>query len=65
MAVQVNSRGEVRYSTLLIEPGQGDGITDINVSQSNERLQLVYELPLTQAMHDCRHTDGGCVTPAP
>lgn len=65
MAVQVNSRGEIRYSALLVEPGQGDGVSNFTIGGEDEAVQIIYELPVSQPLHDCRHTANGCVTLSP
>lgn len=58
-AIQVSKTGQVRTSALLVEPGQS---TSVNVTNGQDILQMVYELPITRALHNCRHNDGGCVT---
>ncbi len=56
--IQVSKSGQVRYSALVVEPGQ---TTSVNVTNGQDTLQLVYELPISRALHECRHDDGGCV----
>lgn len=59
--VQVSKTGQIKYSAMIVEPGQNQATTaDVSVGQ--DILQVVYELPITRAMHNCRHTqDGNCV----
>lgn len=59
--VQVSKTGEVRYSAMIVEPGK-DQATSVNVSGGQDVLQLVYQLPVSRSLHNCRHADGGCVT---
>ena len=58
-AIQVSKTGQVRYSALVVEPGQ---TTSVNVTSGQDVLQLVSEVPISRAMHMCRHADGGCPT---
>lgn len=58
--VQVSNNGQVRYSAMIVEPGKGQA-TNINVSGSQDVLQLVYQVPVPRSLHNCRHADGGCV----
>ncbi|HVE87757.1 MAG TPA: hypothetical protein VND93_33095 [Myxococcales bacterium] len=57
-AVSISPSGQIRYSTLLVEPGKTD-VTQVTVSNSGDLLQSVYEVPVTQAEHMCRHRDAG------
>lgn len=59
--VQVSKSGQVRYSAMMVEPGQSQATT-VDVTGTQDILQVVYELPITRALHNCRHADGGCVT---
>ncbi len=34
------------------------------VSETRDPLQIIYELPVSRALHNCRHTDAGCVLEA-
>ncbi len=64
-AIQISKSGKVRYSTLIVEPGQKQATT-ISVQNAGDVLQSVYELPVTRDLHECRHTEGGhCKTAAP
>jgi type IV pilus assembly protein PilY1 len=58
-AIQLSKTGQVQTTALLIEPGQS---SSINVTTGQDVLQLVYELPISRALHNCRHTDAGCST---
>lgn len=57
--VQINRAGEVRYSAQI---ASGASTTSVNVSGNQDVLQLVYELPVSRSLHNCRHTDAGCFT---
>jgi len=60
-SVQVNKvTGKVRYSLLLLEPGASQA-TEANVAAGADVLQNLYELPITRALHNCRHNPGGSV----
>ncbi len=59
--VQISKAGEVRYSAMIVEPGKGQATT-VNVSGGEDVLQLVYELPISRSLHNCRHADAGCIT---
>ncbi|MFL5319134.1 MAG: hypothetical protein ACJ790_05720, partial [Myxococcaceae bacterium] len=60
MAIMIGPNNEVRYSAMIVEPGQQQP-TAIDVSAGSDILQAVYELPVSRALHNCRHTsDGGC-----
>jgi type IV pilus assembly protein PilY1 len=58
--VQVSKAGQVKYSAMIVEPGKGQATT-ADVSGGQDVLQLVYQLPVSRTLHDCRHADGGCV----
>lgn len=59
--VQVSKTGQIKYSAMIVEPGQNQATT-VDVSAGQDILQVVYELPISRAMHNCRHTqDGNCV----
>ncbi len=53
-AVMISPTGSVKYSAVMQEPGQRQA-TSVDVSENSEVLQNVYELPLTQDQHACRH----------
>ena len=60
-SVQINKvTGRVRYSLVLLEPGAPQA-TQANVAGNNDVLQSVYELPISRALHNCRHNPGGTV----
>ncbi len=59
--VQVSKTGQVKYSAMLVEPGKSQATT-VDVTGATDVLQVVYTLPITRALHNCRHSDGGCVT---
>lgn len=59
--VQVSKSGKLKYSAMLVEPGQSQATT-VDVTGTQDVLQMVYELPITRSLHNCRHADGGCVT---
>ena len=64
-AIQISKSGKIRYSTLIVEPGQKQATT-ISVQNAGDVLQSVYELPVSRDLHKCRHTeDGNCKTVAP
>ncbi|WP_426749356.1 pilus assembly protein PilY [Myxococcus sp. Y35] len=60
--VSVSPTGSVRYSVVMQEPGQVQA-TAVHVSENSEVLQNVYELPLTQEQHACRHVSAANCTP--
>ncbi|MBZ4414922.1 PilC/PilY family type IV pilus protein [Myxococcus sp. RHSTA-1-4] len=55
-AVMVSSTGKVKYSTVLQEPGKRQA-TSVDVAELSDVLQNVYELPLSNEQHQCRHVD--------
>ncbi|QRN94841.1 pilus assembly protein PilY [Archangium violaceum] len=59
-AIQVSKTGQVKYSTLFVEPGKSQA-TETQVSSDTDVLQYVYELPVPRTLHTCRHdrTNGG------
>lgn len=60
--VQVSKTGQLKYSAMLVEPGKSQATT-VDVTGATDVLQLVYQLPVTRALHNCRHSvDGGCLT---
>ncbi len=65
-AIQLSKTGEIRYSTLALEPG-GTQANETMVSTGNDLLQSVYELPISREDHQCRHTGTGAADcdPAP
>ena len=66
-AIQISKTGQLRYSAMLVEPGK-DQATEINVSAGQDVLQSVYEIPISRALHNCRHVAGGsgnCVEAPP
>ena len=49
---------------MIVEPGQGQATT-VNVSGGQDVLQLIYELPVSRTLHNCRHAGvagAGCST---
>jgi type IV pilus assembly protein PilY1 len=54
--VQVSKTGKIRRSGLV-----GDGIQfqPITVTETNDVLQSLYEVPVTRSIHQCRHVDPG------
>jgi type IV pilus assembly protein PilY1 len=58
-AVQISKNGQIRLSTLIVEPGQAQATT-VSVTTNSDVLQSVYELPISKELHDCRHTPAGC-----
>jgi type IV pilus assembly protein PilY1 len=68
-AIQISKTGQIKYSSLLVEPGQQQA-TEASVSVNNDVMQTVYELPVSKSMHQCRHVAGAapgdnCVPVAP
>jgi type IV pilus assembly protein PilY1 len=59
-AIQVSKTGQVKYSTLFVEPGKMQA-TETPVSSDSDVLQYVYELSVPRTLHTCRHdrTNGG------
>jgi type IV pilus assembly protein PilY1 len=57
-AIQVSKTGQVKYSTLLVEPGRAQA-TEVQVSSDMDVLQYVYELPVSESLHMCRHDAAG------
>lgn len=67
MAIQVSKTGQVKYSVMVVEPGQS-AVGEVNVGSNQEPLQLVYELPVSRPLHQCRHlgeVDAGCFPISP
>ena len=60
--VQISVSGEVRYSAAVLPPTASGGGSFVSVAGGQDILQLVYELPLSRSLHNCRHADGGCAT---
>jgi type IV pilus assembly protein PilY1 len=54
--VEVSKSGKLRLSAVSLPPG-ADQAQQINVSQDDDMLQNVYELPLGPAEHACRHSN--------
>ncbi len=54
LAIQVSKTGKVKYSTLFVEPGKPQA-TEAQVSSDTEVLKYIYELPVSQGLHRCRH----------
>lgn len=52
--IQVSKDGRVKYSAVLLEPGSRQA-TELSISQGNDMLQNIYELPLNRSEHACRH----------
>ncbi|MBF5042814.1 pilus assembly protein PilY [Aggregicoccus sp. 17bor-14] len=64
-AIQVSRSGQVRYSVAFLEPGTTEA-TKFNVSSGGDLLQSIYELPVSRALHACRHEDPkNCYPAAP
>lgn len=61
-AVMISPTGSVKYSAVMQEPGQRQA-TSVDVSENSEVLQNVYELPLTQEQHACRHENAASCLP--
>ncbi|WAM27822.1 PilC/PilY family type IV pilus protein [Myxococcus sp. NMCA1] len=61
-AVMISPTGSVKYSAIMQEPGQRQA-TSVDVSENSEVLQNVYELPLTQEQHACRHENAASCLP--
>jgi type IV pilus assembly protein PilY1 len=53
-AIQVSAKGQVKHSALLVEPGKAQA-TEVQVSSDMDVLQYVYELPVSESLHVCRH----------
>jgi type IV pilus assembly protein PilY1 len=53
-AIQVSKTGQVRYSTLFVEPGKQQA-TETQISSDTDVLQYIYELPVPRTLHACRH----------
>lgn len=58
--IQISRTGQIRYSAMIVEPGQSQATT-VDIAGGQDSLQLVYQLPISRELHDCRHRDGGCV----
>ena len=56
--------GQIRLSTLIVEPGQ-DQATTVSVTSGEDVLQSVYEVPISRELHDCRHSPNGCKPTVP
>ena len=54
MSIQVSKTGQVKYSALFVEPGKAQA-TEAQVSADMDVLQYIYELPVSQGLHNCRH----------
>jgi type IV pilus assembly protein PilY1 len=54
VAIQVSKTGQVKYSTLFVEPGKPQA-TEVQLSSDMDVLQYIYELPVSQGLHSCRH----------
>ena len=52
--VQASKTGKIRYSSLV---GDGINFQPITVNQTNDVLQSLYEVPIPQSLHQCRHED--------
>lgn len=55
--VFIDSSGQVRTTLIGV---QGQGVSAVNVSQSDDLVQNLYEVLLPQGTHSCRHDGGGC-----
>jgi type IV pilus assembly protein PilY1 len=53
--VEVSKSGKLRLSAISLPPG-AEQAQQVNVSQDDDMLQNVYELPLGPAEHACRHS---------
>jgi len=54
VAIQISKTGKVKYSTLFVEPGKSQA-TEAQLSSDTEVLKYIYELPVSQGLHNCRH----------
>ncbi len=64
-AVQFSKKtGQIRHSSLIVEPGQ-DQATTVSVTSGEDVLQSIYELPVSRELHDCRHSPNGCKPTVP
>ncbi|HEX8440468.1 pilus assembly protein PilY [Archangium sp.] len=54
IAIQVSKTGQVKYSTVFVEPGKPQA-TEVQLSSDMDVLQYIYELPVSQGLHSCRH----------
>jgi type IV pilus assembly protein PilY1 len=54
--VAINTRGQVEYSTLRLDPGGAPGVKVIGTR--NEVSEPVYWLEVPRDLHVCRHVDG-------
>jgi type IV pilus assembly protein PilY1 len=54
IAIQVSKTGQVKYSTVFLEPGKPQA-TEVQLSADMDVLQYIYELPVSQGLHSCRH----------
>jgi type IV pilus assembly protein PilY1 len=53
-AIQVSKTGQVKYSTMFVEPGKAQA-SEAAVSSGGDVLQYIYELPVSKGLHQCRH----------
>ena len=58
MSIQISKTGQVVYGVNFFEPGKGQA-TGVQVSSDRDVLQYIYELPVTRALHTCRHDAAG------
>ncbi len=61
-AIQISKSGAMKYSALVLEPGK-DQATEVSVTGGQDRLQSVYELPVSRSLHLCRHQGPEYCTP--
>ncbi|PTL77650.1 pilus assembly protein [Vitiosangium sp. GDMCC 1.1324] len=55
-SIQVSKTGQVKYSTVFVEPGPNrEKASQTQVSANSDVLQYIYELPVSRNLHACRH----------
>lgn len=69
VAIQRSRSGLLRYSAMIVEPGSSQA-TEAVVSAAGDALRTVYMLPVSRALHNCRHvagatTNANCVETPP
>jgi type IV pilus assembly protein PilY1 len=58
MSIQISKTGQVVYGVNFFEPGKAQA-TGVQVSGDRDVLQYIYELPVSQSLHSCRHDAAG------
>jgi type IV pilus assembly protein PilY1 len=58
MSIQISKTGQVVYGVNFFEPGKAQA-TGVQVSGDKDVLQYIYELPVSQPLHACRHDPNG------